>query len=55
MVHKFLARQAPIYADPFSNILDAEKTGATLEVTVKSINKGGLVATYGELKGKASF
>ena len=39
------------YIDPFSKVVEAERTGLTVEVKVKALNKGGLVVLFGELKG----
>lgn len=37
--------------DPFNKAVEAERTGETVEAKVKSLNKGGLVVLFGELKG----
>ena len=44
-------KQGPKYVDPFLKVIEAERTGETVEAKVKSLNKGGLVVSFGELKG----
>ena len=41
--------------DPFLKVIEAERTGETVEAKVKSLNKGGLVVSFGELKGALFF
>lgn len=41
--------------DLWPSVVEAEKTGATLQVKVKSVNKGGLVAALGDVKGFIPF
>lgn len=43
--------RAPTYVDPMTTILEAEKAGETVTVTVKALNKGGVIVTLGEMKG----
>ena len=43
------------YVDPFIKVVEAERTGLTVDVKVKSLNKGGLVVMFGEFKGALRF